>query len=157
MWNARDMANWNFLTSSSRSRSWTPFWHFCTSPVEVYPTPKISFPALCADFDTHIHTAYIIHTRTCTNTCAHAHHPITARAIYSSRCKNVKRQAMCVSGALRITHGWNIIWRYSPTPDISPDLLSEWCNEQSYTFKFPNQRVEIEQNTWDRWAPWSPL
>ena len=68
------------LTSFSRSRSRTPFRHFCTFPVEDYQHTHthISLPAPWADFVTHIRTL--------------TPHPITAKAIYSSPSNNSKHQ-----------------------------------------------------------------
>ena len=75
---SRDMANWNFVTSALRPhfQGQGRGYHFdiCVLPLSrTTSTPKISFPAPWADFVTHTHTH-------------RAHHPITARAIYSSRC-----------------------------------------------------------------------
>ena len=62
------------------SRSLAPFWHFYTYPGEDYPHCKWASQHL---------ELISLHTHTHTSAHARAHHPITARALYSSRCKRL--------------------------------------------------------------------
>ena len=73
------------LTSFSWSKSRTPFGHFCTSPIVDDLHTKNPLASTLNSFR-YTHTP--MHT--------HVHLPITARAIYRSRCENSKRQTIFV-------------------------------------------------------------